>query len=172
MMNSDMTDKNNTSTEEVGGKGEISISKYIQTHFFIAAVLTILFIFSRVTGLSAVCAADSDSLCLWLARAPVQSNHPRALAFPNAWEERVLVTGEGELLTNVFQRLTNEGFMGCPVVDSIGVYINQIEMLDIVFFVCRLFKARQYTLDTLVRKSKSSLLQLSHVFHSLCRLRR
>jgi CBS-domain-containing membrane protein len=51
------------------------------------------------------------------------------------------VVGEDELIANVFQRLTYESFMGCPVVDSNGVYLNQVDMLDIVFFVCRLFKA-------------------------------
>ena len=102
-------------------------------------------------------AADSDSLCLWLVRAPVQSNHPRALVFPNAWDETVLVAGEDELITDVFQRLTYESFMGCPVVDSNGVYLNQVDMLDIVFFVCRLFRARQYTATTLSSRPTSSL---------------
>jgi hypothetical protein len=87
----------------------------------------------------------------------VQSNHPRALVFPNAWDETVLMAGENEFLANVFQRLTYEGFMGCPVVDSNGVYLNQVDMLDIVFFVCRLFKARQCTASTPSSRSTSYL---------------
>jgi hypothetical protein len=74
----------------------------------------------------------------------VQSNHPRSLAFPG-WDETILVGGEDELIATLFQRLTNESVLGCPVVDASGIYINQVDLLDIVFFVCRLFKARQYS---------------------------
>jgi hypothetical protein len=86
---------------------------------------------------------ESDALCLWLARSPVQDNHPRPLLFPASLGDNVLIAHENDLLEAVFQRLTQAGISGCPVVDSDGVYVSQVDTLDIVFFLCNLFKARQ-----------------------------
>ena len=85
---------------------------------------------------------EADALCLWLARSPVQNNHPRPLLFPASLGDNVLIAHENDLLETVFLRLTEAGFLGCPVVDSDGVYVSQVDILDIVFFVCNLFKAR------------------------------
>jgi hypothetical protein len=87
---------------------------------------------------------ECDSLCLWLARAPVQNNHPRPLQFSAYQGDNVLVAHENELLDTVFKMLTTEGITGCPVVDADGVYVDQVDVLDIVFFVCDLFKSRQH----------------------------
>jgi CBS domain-containing protein len=73
------------------------------------------------------------------------------------------VVGDDEWLGTVFKRLTCESFMGCPVVDSNGVYINQVDMLDIVFFVCRLFKSRQNKPNTPSHREIALLLQVSHI---------
>jgi hypothetical protein len=98
-----------------------------------------------VEAVPAVRLPECDALCLWLARFPIQNSHPRALVFPKAWDESVLVVRSDELLVNVFERLTEDGFLGCPVVDVDNVYRNQVDILDILFYVCSLFKARQLT---------------------------
>ena len=88
---------------------------------------------------------ECDALCLWLARYPIQDNNPRAWVYPKAWYDGVLAVRGDELLVDVFKRLTDDGFLGCPVVDVDKVYLDQIDILDIVFYVCHLFKARQLT---------------------------
>jgi hypothetical protein len=100
-----------------------------------------------VNTLEAVRLPECDTLCLWLARFPIQNNHPRTLIFPRAWNESVLLVGNDELLVNVFERLTEDGFLGCPVADVDNVYLNQVDILDILFYVCSLFKARQLTVS-------------------------
>ena len=177
MMNLDfIKEKNNTSSETLGNKGINYTYTSVQPLLLPVCCSLLSFICSRVTALLSVSEADSNSLCLWLARTSVQSNQPHSLAFPNAWDETLLLVGEDELIVDVFKRLTLESFTGCPVVDSLGVYINQVDMLDIVFFVCRLFKARQYTPHTLSSGSTCPLLSsvpvLSYLlFPWLCRLR-
>jgi hypothetical protein len=152
------------------------LDRRVFSHHCIVSVPHLLFLFLfllyRVIGLSSISEADSDFLGLLLLRAPVQSNHPRSLAFPNAWDETLLMVGEDEFIADVFQRLTIESFLGCPVVDANGVYINQVDMLDIVLFVCRLFRARQYTANILPSISTSQLLHslISYVLFVLYRL--
>lgn len=88
---------------------------------------------------------ECDALCLWLARFPIQNNHPRTLLYPKAWDDSVRLVHNDELLVDVFERLIGDGFLGCPVVDIDNVYLNQVDILDILFYVCSLFKARQFT---------------------------
>ena len=95
--------------------------------------------------MESVCLPECDALCLWLARFPIQNNHPRTLLLPKAWDETVRLVYGDELLVSVFERLTKDGFLGCPVVDVDGAYQNQVDILDILFYVCSLFKARQPT---------------------------
>jgi hypothetical protein len=86
---------------------------------------------------------ECDALCLWLARYPIQDNHPRAWVHPKAWYDGVLAIRGDELLVDVFKNLTDDGFLGCPVVDLDNMYLNQVDVLDILFYVCHLFKTRQ-----------------------------
>ena len=88
---------------------------------------------------------ECDALCLWLARLPIQNNHPRTLLFPKAWDDSVRLVQSDELLVSVFERLTEDGFLGCPVVDVDNMYLSQVDVLDILCYICSLFKARQHT---------------------------
>jgi hypothetical protein len=94
---------------------------------------------------AAVRLPEFDALCLWLARFPIQNNQPRTLMLPKRGDESVLLVRSDDLLVNVFERLTEDGFLGCPVVDVDKQYLGQVDILDIVFYVCSLFKARQLT---------------------------
>jgi CBS domain-containing protein len=91
---------------------------------------------------------ECDALCLWLARFPIQNNLPRTLVFSSVRDDPVFVVHSDELLVSVFGRLNQEGFLGCPVVDIDNMYRNQVDILDILFYVCNLFKARQPTAAT------------------------
>jgi len=83
-------------------------------------------------------------MCIWLARLPVENHHPRPLLHPGQLDignDCILVVREDELLMTTCQRLTANSILGCPVVDFNGVYVNQIDMLDLVVFLCKLFRA-------------------------------
>jgi len=87
---------------------------------------------------------ETDALCSWLARFPVQNNTPRPLVPRVVLESGVngvMVVAQDDLVVRAFRSLTAGGFLGCPVVDAFGVYVDQLDLLDLVFFVCRLFKA-------------------------------
>ena len=90
---------------------------------------------------------ECDALFLWLARLPIhiQNNQPRTFLLPKAWDDTVRVVHDDELLVSVFERLTQDGFSGCPVVDVSRTYLTRVDILDIFFYVCSLFKARQPT---------------------------
>ena len=53
----------------------------------------------------------------------------------------VFVAKEDQLLVDVFRRLASQRSQGCPVVDVHGEYVDQIDALELVFFVCELFRA-------------------------------
>ena len=92
--------------------------------------------------------------------------------FPKTWHESVLLVHSDELLVNVFERLTEDGFLGCPVVDVDNVYLNQVDILDILFYVCSLFKARQIEDPDQHPRSGSSAMHVTHcrpcVWCSVC----
>jgi hypothetical protein len=100
---------------------------------------------------------DCDKLCLWLARTLVRNLQPRALRLPSRVEgnSRVVVGRVGELLSDVFQCLTEQGFLGCPVVDEDCNFVGQIDVLDMTAFVCNLFTSRQPTANTKLVLSNS-----------------
>ena len=50
------------------------------------------------------------------------------MVFPKVWNEIVLLVRSDELLVSVFECLTEEGFLGCPVVDVDEVYHNQVDI--------------------------------------------
>jgi hypothetical protein len=89
---------------------------------------------------------ETDALCCWLARLPVENNRPRPVVpgvVADSAVNGVVVVGQEQLVAAAFATLTAGGFLGCPVVDAFGVYIDQLDLLDLVLFLCKLFRARQ-----------------------------
>ena len=99
-------------------------------------------------GFSRRTTPELEDFCLWLARLPVEYNHPRPLKLPHtpngaAAAGSVLTVRETDRIAVVFDRLVSECFLGCPVLDADGRYRDQVDVLALVWFVCEMFKARQ-----------------------------
>ena len=95
-------------------------------------------------------------LCAWLAQVAVEYHRPRSLALhghvdTSCSSSDVYTVREDDALFPCFARLLAEGVQGCAVVDESGRYVDQIDVLEILFFVCELFKASQSTAPSLTR---------------------
>jgi CBS domain-containing protein len=86
---------------------------------------------------------DANEILMWLARFPVEENHPRATALnvaPLSKSDEVMVARTSNTVSEVFGSLISEGFLGCPVVsvDS-GEFYGMVDMLGLLSHALNLF---------------------------------
>lgn len=87
---------------------------------------------------------EGDQLLQWLARFPIDHNHPRPITHRvpvHVAGTEVMTLSSEEKLHKAFMKLTVEGFMGAPVLDAQERYIGYLELNDIVTHVCDVFRA-------------------------------
>lgn len=67
--------------------------------------------------------SESDDLLHWLARFPIDSNHPRPLIGKARRETvgDVLTINQSDKITNVFRSLVAQGFLGAPIVSLLHI---------------------------------------------------
>jgi hypothetical protein len=91
----------------------------------------------------------TDSLCLWLAHSAVERNHPRRPIYSTLegglGADQILVVYGDERAFSAFERLTADGIRGCPVLDGADLYVDQIDLLDLLVFICDKFALSQHT---------------------------
>jgi len=90
---------------------------------------------------------ESDALLGWLARLPVECNHPRSLI--NSKDPQLTIHRSGDVmvlpitdkLIDAFKKLVTEGFSSAPVIDNNNQYIGFIDLLDIAWYCVQKFGA-------------------------------
>jgi CBS domain-containing protein len=87
---------------------------------------------------------EANDVLMWLARFPVERNHPRSTA-PNVaplWKsDEAMVAHTFNTVSEVFGRLISEGFLGCPVIDDRDEFYGMVDMLDLVSHALTSFDA-------------------------------
>lgn len=84
---------------------------------------------------------SSDDLLLHLARTQISDKRPRRLTGEiYAWtENNVLTVRHNESIARAMAKLTTEGFLSAPVLDSDGSYVGMVDTLDLVRFCTDIF---------------------------------